>query len=96
MELKNPILITMGSNKFYQSYGKLFLDVGRFYILKWKWENKLIFKSFLKGSYGALLEYATGTKPTVIGKPAKEYFQLAMNTFQMNPDETLMIGDDIE
>lgn len=75
MRLERPILITMGANKFYQSYGELFLDCG---------------------AYAALLEYATGTKPKVIGKPAPEYFNLAMESFNMKPEETLMIGDDIE
>ena len=75
MQLETPILITMGANKFYQSYGELFLDCG---------------------AYAALLEYATGAKPKVIGKPAKEYFNLAMENFNMKPEETLMIGDDIE
>lgn len=75
MQLEKPVLITMGANKFYQSYGELFLDCG---------------------AYAALLEYATGTKPNVIGKPAKTYFHLAMENFNMKPEETLMIGDDIE
>lgn len=30
MESKDPVLITMGANKFYQSYGKLFLDCGSY------------------------------------------------------------------
>ena len=75
MELDDKILITMGSNKFYQSYGKLFLDCG---------------------AYAQLLKYSTGAEPIVIGKPAKNYFQLALDNFKMKPEETIMIGDDIE
>ncbi|KAK4336520.1 hypothetical protein RND71_044236 [Anisodus tanguticus] len=42
------------------------------------------------------LEATTGVKAKVIGKPSKEYFDLALNFFGMKPEETLMVGDDIE
>jgi HAD superfamily hydrolase (TIGR01458 family) len=42
------------------------------------------------------LEYATGKKATVVGKPTREFFTLALNDLKMNKDEVVMIGDDLE
>jgi len=42
------------------------------------------------------LEYATGKKATVVGKPTKEFFTLALNDLKMNKDDVVMIGDDLE
>lgn len=30
VSIKNPVLISMGANKYYQSFGKLFLDCGSY------------------------------------------------------------------
>lgn len=42
------------------------------------------------------LEYATGKSAIVIGKPDRLYFQEAVRTLGVSPDECLMIGDDIQ
>ena len=48
------------------------------------------------GAIIAGLEYATGKKATVVGKPEKEFFSLALKYLKMNKDEVVMIGDDLE
>jgi HAD superfamily hydrolase (TIGR01458 family) len=41
------------------------------------------------------LQYASGLEPTVIGKPAKPFFEMALAELGTAPEETWMIGDDI-
>lgn len=45
------------------------------------------------GSYIAALEYATGTKAKLIGKPSKEYFDIALQ--KTGASEFIMLGDDL-
>lgn len=47
------------------------------------------------GAFVAGLEYTTGKKATVIGKPNPAYFKLALADMELNEAEVLMIGDDI-
>lgn len=47
------------------------------------------------GPFIKALEYATGREALVMGKPAQHYFQAALTTLGVSPEETLMIGDDI-
>ncbi len=48
------------------------------------------------GPFVAALEYATGRKPIVCGKPAEPFFQAAAAKLGVAPEEILMIGDDID
>ena len=41
------------------------------------------------------LEYATGKTATVMGKPSKTFFNLALQDMHLNPEQVVMIGDDI-
>ena len=45
--------------------------------------------------FAIALEYASGIKPLVMGKPAKTFYQTALDSLQVEANETLMIGDDI-
>lgn len=45
---------------------------------------------FVKG-----LEYATGKTALVMGKPSPDFFGLALRDMRLQPDEVIMIGDDI-
>ena len=47
------------------------------------------------GAFVAALEHATGKQAVVVGKPNPTFFGLASNTFGCNPDELLMVGDDL-
>ena len=47
------------------------------------------------GAFVAALEHATGKQAVVVGKPNPTFFELASNTFGCNPDELLMVGDDL-
>lgn len=47
--------------------------------------------AFVKG-----LEYATGVKARIVGKPSSEYFMAGVNALGLQPHEVVMIGDDIE
>ena len=41
------------------------------------------------------LSHATGIEPVVLGKPAKPFFEAALQALSASAGETLMIGDDI-
>ena len=47
------------------------------------------------GPFVQALEYATSTEAIIMGKPEKNFFDLAINDMQLNNDQVLMIGDDI-
>ena len=42
------------------------------------------------------MEYATERKAILIGKPAREFFQVACQSLGVAPEETIVIGDDLE
>ena len=42
------------------------------------------------------LEYASGTKSIIMGKPSKDFFQIAMNDMSLGADNLAIIGDDID
>lgn len=48
------------------------------------------------GGFVAALEYASGKEAKIIGKPSRDFYHLACKAMKMRPEETLMIGDDIE
>ena len=48
------------------------------------------------GPFVAALEYASGTSATVIGKPEKDFFLLAIEEMGLGPHEVAMVGDDAE
>ena len=47
------------------------------------------------GAFVAALEHATGKQAIVVGKPTQTFFELASQSFCCNPDELVMVGDDI-
>ena len=47
------------------------------------------------GPFVAALEYATGKKATILGKPSKDFFRLALKDMDAKAADTIMIGDDI-
>jgi phospholysine phosphohistidine inorganic pyrophosphate phosphatase len=47
------------------------------------------------GPIASAFTYATGTSPIVLGKPAKEFFLLALRDLQIDPAQCVMVGDDI-
>jgi len=48
------------------------------------------------GGFIAALEFASGKEAQIIGKPSKTFFHLTVKSMGLQPDEVLMIGDDIE
>ena len=48
------------------------------------------------GGFVAALEYASGKEARIIGKPSRDFYHLACKAMKIAPEETLMIGDDIE
>jgi HAD superfamily hydrolase (TIGR01458 family) len=48
------------------------------------------------GAYSAALEYASGREAAIVGKPAPEFFIVALADLQSRPENTLMVGDDVE
>jgi HAD superfamily hydrolase (TIGR01458 family) len=47
------------------------------------------------GPFVAALEFATGKTATVIGKPSKAFFEMALRDMDLRPDQAVMVGDDI-
>ncbi len=48
------------------------------------------------GPFVAALEYATGRKSILVGKPAPEFFEAAAKTLGVEPAAIAAVGDDIE
>jgi HAD superfamily hydrolase (TIGR01458 family) len=48
------------------------------------------------GAYSDALEYASGVEAAVVGKPAREFFSAALAELESLPENTLMVGDDVE
>lgn len=48
------------------------------------------------GAFVAGLEYVSGKEAIIIGKPAPQFFRLATGALGLEPDEVLIVGDDIE
>jgi HAD superfamily hydrolase (TIGR01458 family) len=48
------------------------------------------------GGFIDALEYASGVKAMIIGKPAPEFFQIALYDMELRPCEAAVIGDDID
>lgn len=48
------------------------------------------------GCFVSALEYASGQKAQLIGKPSREFYHLAVASLGVKPSECVMIGDDIE
>jgi ribonucleotide monophosphatase NagD (HAD superfamily) len=46
-------------------------------------------------AFVAALEYATGRRALVLGKPARQFFDVAARLVRCPPAEIVMIGDDI-
>lgn len=48
------------------------------------------------GGFVEALEYASGTKAVIIGKPSPDFFRMALEDIELQPSEVAMIGDDID
>jgi HAD superfamily hydrolase (TIGR01458 family) len=59
----------------------------------WRREDGLALDA---GPFVAALEYASGTKATVVGKPERDFFRLALEDLGLHPHEVAMVGDDAE
>jgi HAD superfamily hydrolase (TIGR01458 family) len=51
--------------------------------------------SLSAGPFVQALEFATGKTATVVGKPSKTFFELALCDMNLRADQVAMIGDDI-
>src|SRR5919109_2780546 len=48
------------------------------------------------GVFVAGLEYAAGVNAEVVGKPSRTYFEAALAELEAEPEEAVMVGDDVE
>lgn len=48
------------------------------------------------GAFVAGLEYAAETEATLLGKPSLAYFEAALEAVDADPEQTWMVGDDLE
>jgi len=58
----------------------------------WKEPGGMVLSS---GPYVAALEYATGKRAELMGKPSPRFFQMALDDLGIRPQYAAMIGDDI-
>jgi HAD superfamily hydrolase (TIGR01458 family) len=47
------------------------------------------------GGFVAALEFATGKKAQIVGKPNKEFFQCALDHLRLRSEDVVMLGDDL-
>ena len=59
----------------------------------WRTETGL---SLDAGPFVAALEYASGKRATILGKPRAEFFRAALEDMGLAADEVAMVGDDPE
>ena len=48
------------------------------------------------GGFVEALEYASGTKAMIMGKPSADFFKIALDDIGLAPHEVVMVGDDID
>lgn len=48
------------------------------------------------GGFVEALEYASGTKAMIIGKPSIDFFHIALTDMGLPPHQVVMVGDDID
>ena len=58
----------------------------------WKQPGGLVLSA---GPFVAALEYATGKKAELMGKPSRQFFQMALDDLGLEPGDVAMVGDDI-
>jgi len=59
----------------------------------WRRHDQLILDA---GAFVAALEYSSGKKAQLVGKPSPEFFHTATRVLGLPPDQVVMIGDDLE
>ncbi len=99
---KNPAYVAIGdagAEYTFERMNKAFnmlLDGAGFVTMEkdryWKSPKGL---SLCAGAYTTALEYASGRKATLIGKPSRRFFGLALKDMKAKPKDTVMIGDDL-
>lgn len=52
-------------------------------------------KNLDTGSFVQLFEYASDKTAKIIGKPSKDFFEIAIKDLSLTPQEVLIVGDDI-
>jgi HAD superfamily hydrolase (TIGR01458 family) len=48
------------------------------------------------GGFIDALEYASNTEARIIGKPTRDFFRIALGTMGLQPEDTAIVGDDID
>ncbi|MDX1812777.1 MAG: TIGR01458 family HAD-type hydrolase [Gammaproteobacteria bacterium] len=48
------------------------------------------------GAYVSALQYASGRAPVVLGKPASAFYNAALHRLGIEPEQAVMVGDDIK
>jgi HAD superfamily hydrolase (TIGR01458 family) len=48
------------------------------------------------GPFVAALEYATDREATVVGKPSREFFEMAVESTGLRPEQLAVVGDDVD
>ena len=81
-------LLNQAFNYVMEGANILALHVGKYY--KTDTGFKLDVGAFVKA-----IEYSTGKEAIVVGKPNALFFKQALDDLKLNPNEVLMIGDDL-
>lgn len=59
----------------------------------WKEPDGMVLSA---GPFVTALEYATGKRAQLMGKPSMQFFQMALDDLGIRPEDAAMIGDDIQ
>ena len=104
--IEDPNCVVLGDAAEYFTYENM---NKAFHVLTSKPQNEMAFFSLGFGSYyrhnealmldvapyAKALEFATGIQPEVVGKPSPLFFNSAIHDMQLEPQDCVMIGDDI-
>ncbi|CAF0946296.1 unnamed protein product [Brachionus calyciflorus] len=96
----NSVVIGLAPNKFnYEILNEAFrlvLDGAKLIgIHKAKYYKRKDGLALGPGAFIAGLEYSTGAKAELVGKPSKEFFLSSISEFSVEPGKCVMIGDDV-
>jgi len=79
-----------------RAFGELELGAELYCLHKNRWWQTSRGALLDAGAFVAGLEYAADMEATVLGKPSAAYFAAALDILEYEPEQTWMVGDDLE
>lgn len=91
-------LIGIHKARYYKRKDGLALGPGKILKKKNYFKKSTPFLNYVSilGAFVSALEYSSGAKADIVGKPESAFFLSSIREFNVQPDECLMIGDVIK